>query len=413
MVLIKFIDDHVSTCINSAHLRRSHDYEIPSFLVYNVLVSVLVTTVLSILSLFFFKVLANRKVDNFDGYGIDRITIICSKLVKKFETIPTYAKELVPLINEPLLGKLPAIRSERFKYPILSNVIYSNKEDCQSEIAIYMSYILTEQFGYEVSDVKPEDMMHQIIDNLINTTFFLFSRHNNEGALQIEISRNTRDYGYPDFLLYNKNTLVLKRRKNFAQISAGWKIGFYTIDGTPEAASMPSRLVHLAGVFDLRNPCHWIKVISSIINIIHVLLTISPILPTDIIPLGRPLRLQPNLIIIFDYTSVTKEVSIKNLPYADDINARVKFLSSMENVSIDNDKRTTPEDEQQLKIMTKNVLAGLECLHEGGFVHRDIRKSNILYVISDNPANSCYVLIDWGKPGDKLTEWFKIGMMVY
>ncbi|CAG8811622.1 21435_t:CDS:1, partial [Gigaspora rosea] len=48
--------------------------------------------------------LANRKVDKVDGYGIDRTTIIFSKLIKKFETIPTYAKELVPLINEPLLG---------------------------------------------------------------------------------------------------------------------------------------------------------------------------------------------------------------------------------------------------------------------------------------------------------------------
>ncbi|RIB06855.1 hypothetical protein C2G38_2046463 [Gigaspora rosea] len=198
--------------------------------------------------------------------------------------------------------------------------------------------------------------------------------------------------------------------------AAGWKIGFYAIVRTPEAALMPSRLVHLAGVFDLRNPYHRIKVISSIIYIIRVLLTISPILPTDIIPLGRPLRLQPNLILTFDYTSVTKEVPIENLPYADDINARVKFLSSMyacargclSLVQAAEDSphclSATPEDEQQLKIMTKNVLVGLECLHEGGFVHRDIRMSNILYV------NSSYVLIDFehgGKSGNKITEWLK------
>ncbi|KAF0383962.1 crinkler family protein [Gigaspora margarita] len=365
------------------------------------------------------------------------------------------AKGLIPLINEPLLGKLPATCSEEHKYPILSKVVCTNKEDCQSEIAIYISYILTEKFGYEVLNVKSEDMMHQIIDNLIMSTFTLFSHHNNKEALQIEFIRNSTSFCYPDFLLYNNNVLVFKGEENpcsdmyndalgdlsekfyildpvfFGDMKflicyavAGWKIGFYAIDGMPEAASMPSRLVHLTDVFDLRLPYHQIKVISSIINIIRVLLTISPILPTDIIPIGRPLRLQQNSIITFDYTSVTKEVPIENLPYADDVNARVKFLSSMyacargclSLVQVAEDsltvcqvgrkkmyqlvmktrgKRATPKEELQLKIMTKNVLVGLECLHEEGFVHRDIRMPNILYVTSDNPANSSYVLIDF------------------
>ncbi|CAG8789577.1 22414_t:CDS:2, partial [Gigaspora rosea] len=296
------------------------------------------------------------------------------------------------------------------------------------------------QFGYEVSDVKSEDMMHQIIDNLIKNVISLFSRHYNEATLLNEFRRNIRYY-YPDFLLYNKNIHFFFGDMKFliCYAAAGWKIGFYAIDGTPEAASMPSRLVHLAGVFDLRNPYHRIKVVSSIINIIRVLLTISPILPTGVISLGKPLKLQPNSIITFDCTSVTKEVPIEKLPYADDVNARVKFLSSMyacakgrlslvqaaedsptvcrvegkkmyQLIMKTRGKRAIPEDEQQLKKMTKNILVGLECLHEGGFVHRDIRMSNILYVTSDNPANSSYVLIDFehgGKSGDKITEWLK------
>ncbi|CAG8801651.1 23339_t:CDS:2, partial [Dentiscutata erythropus] len=184
--------------------------------------------------------------------------------------------------------------------------------------------------------------------------------------------------------------------------AAEWKVGFYAIDGTSEAASKPSPLFSQ-------------------------------------IPIGKPLRLQPNSVIIFDYTSVTKEVSIKSLPYADDINSRIKFLSSMyacargclslvqaeENSPTicyvegskvyqlkmkTRGKRASPENENQLQIMTKHVLVGLECLHKGGFVHRDIKLSNILYVIFDNPANSSYVLIDFehgGKSGEKMTELLK------
>ena len=67
--------------------------------------------------------------------------------------------------------------------------------------------------------------------------------------------------------------------------------------------------------------------------------------------------------------------------------------------------------ENQLREMTKYVLTGLVRLHEGKFVHRDIRLPNILYV-PDSSENSKYVLIDFEhggydkqKPNGPLRDW--------
>ncbi|CAG8501483.1 7973_t:CDS:2 [Dentiscutata erythropus] len=115
-----------------------------------------------------------------------------NKIYKEFEMVPTFTKELVSLINEPLLGKLPVACNEEYKYTGLSNLIYTSEEDCQSDIAVHISSTLTEQFGYDVTGIKSEDMMHQVIDNLIKNTFSLFSRNANPETLQIEFIRNAK-----------------------------------------------------------------------------------------------------------------------------------------------------------------------------------------------------------------------------
>ncbi|KAG9286188.1 hypothetical protein G9A89_014174 [Geosiphon pyriformis] len=52
-----------------------------------------------------------------------------------------------------------------------------------------------------------------------------------------------------------------------------------------------------------------------------------------------------------------------------------------------------PKDEQTTRMMTCNLLTGLKRLHQCGYVHRDIRLSNIVYD-SNNPKGYENVLID-------------------
>jgi len=70
-----------------------------------------------------------------------------------------------------------------------------------------------------------------------------------------------------------------------------------------------------------------------------------------------------------------------------------------------------PTNEDDIRMMTKSLLAGLSSLHNGGYVHRDIRPPNILYV-PDAPEGYNYVLIDFEHAGfdgeefkDLLTDW--------
>ena len=63
------------------------------------------------------------------------------------------------------------------------------------------------------------------------------------------------------------------------------------------------------------------------------------------------------------------------------------------------------KSENDLRRMAKCVLNGLKRLHAGGFVHRDIRLPNILYLPHESQFE--YVLIDFengGKIGKKFTE---------
>ncbi|CAG8827284.1 12910_t:CDS:1, partial [Dentiscutata erythropus] len=78
-------------------------------------------------------------------------------------------------------------------YDGLSDLIYTNEEDRKCEMAVHITHILTEQFGYNISTIESKNMMHQVIDNLIKNTFTIFSRNAYPGKLQIELTRNTRD----------------------------------------------------------------------------------------------------------------------------------------------------------------------------------------------------------------------------
>ncbi|CAG8519945.1 1137_t:CDS:2, partial [Cetraspora pellucida] len=252
--------------------------------------------------------------------------------------------ELISLINEPLLRKLPVICGEEYKYPVLSNSVYTNKEDRQSGITLHISFILAEQFGYDVSGVQSEDIM--------------FNRHDNQGILQFEFSRALGIIKFSHVSYWFYFILVSKREEKssseaYNEALDDFSKKFYILDPllSGEAASMPNCLFHLAGI-----PYHRIKVISSIINIIRVLLTISSILHTN-------------------------EVSIENLPYADDINARVKFLSSM-------------------YACARGCLGLVQTAED---TQLSVIMFNILYATFDNPVAFSSTL----NMEDKMTEWLK------
>jgi len=212
---------------------------------------------------------------------------------------------------------------------------------------------------------------------------------------------------------------------------AGWKISFYAIDGTPEAASKPSRLITLSPQFDLWKVADRITVISVTINILRILVTIGPYLPNDVIPLYIPIQQALGSTITFYNDSVVKELSFQYLPYVDgSLKERIAFLREMyahvkgclnlvqlkkrpikgrstySLIMTMRGIRRLPCNETELHSMVRSLLVGLDCLHSGNYVHRDIQEPNVLFV-PENPAGSKYVLIDFehgGKANEEMNE---------
>jgi len=205
--------------------------------------------------------------------------------------------------------------------------------------------------------------------------------------------------------------------------AAGSKLGFFAIDG------FTGNLVPLTNLFDLHAPESRFMVIETIINIVRILNTMIPHLPTDVIPLGKPLKYGKSTTITFDTLTVVKELPIDDLPYTkEDAKKRIQLLQSMYECAKDysglvqvdklpttyisngrkfyklvmktRGRRIPPTNEDECRVMTKDLLKGLLRLHQNSFFHRDIRMSNILRV-SDN--NCTYSLIDFEHGGREAT----------
>jgi len=210
-------------------------------------------------------------------------------------------------------------------------------------------------------------------------------------------------------------------------------IRFYVLDGSSDGASLPSRLIPLTNKLDFTATRDRIIVIHTIINIIRIFVTIKDALPESPIPVGKRLKTNSSEIIFFD-DFVMKKIPKDNLPYSEIMDDRIGFLCKMYmhakgsiglvqiknipklkrrnyEVSLETrGYRHLPKDENELKTMTWCILMGLKRLHEGGYVHHDIRIPNIIYV----PNNDCspFVLIDFedgdysGKSVEKdLKDW--------
>ena len=134
--------------------------------------------------------------------------------MKRFDSIPKHAQDLVSLIDEPLLGTLPVgkfefdmIQMQVCKF-IIAFIILSTltSKSCQhpliaqslhpsyGKLSLITSYALTDPSGADISG-SSEDMLHSPLDMLVRNLLSTLS--NNMPGLPIDIDRNRTDgYGF-------------------------------------------------------------------------------------------------------------------------------------------------------------------------------------------------------------------------
>ncbi|CAB4374878.1 unnamed protein product [Rhizophagus irregularis] len=409
---------------------------------------------------------------SFDEMQVDRTSLICDILIQPFNTVPNRANDLKPLVDAKLIRKLPVFFYEERKFPQFAEYIQTNDDECGSNLAKHISCLLTDIFEKQDFDDTSEDMVHWGIDSLIRIPLQIFRESLGGGMLPIEMDRNSKDQGTttvgnkrPDFLCWTNDVLLFKGEEkadakdfsiaereledkfnkfdplNFGNIQfmlcyavAGPNLRFYAIDGSPNASPL-NRLVPLSNRLDIKNSRDRVSILCIVINIARIIRTVSGRIPRPIVPIGKRMKLEKSTITFFD-DSVEKMVSLNNLPHANDQN-RVAFLLAMYNcakghpgliqikegggpkirnrgtyrVVFETQGRNIQlNNENEVREMALSVLTGLAWLHENGYVHCDIRVSNIVFV--PGVEDYKYVLIDFEhsntsgfSPSELLKDW--------
>ena len=387
---------------------------------------------------------------------IDTTAVICDALIQPFDTVPNEADDLMSLIATPLIRKLPVSFHEERKFPQFAEFIQTSDKECGSNLAKHISCLLTDTFEKQNLDDTTEDMMHWGIDSLIRVPLQIFRENLGGGVLPIEMDRNSKDQGTttignkrPDFLCWANGVLLFKGEEKaeaddfsvavdelkekfnkfdplyFGNVQfmvcyavAGPLLGFYAINGSPNANPL-NRLVPLSNRLNIRNSRDRVSILCMVVNIARIIRTVSNTIPRTIVPIGKRLKLAKSTITFFE-DSVEKMVPLEHLPHEGNVNDRVAFLQRMYNCAkghpgliqvkegggpkIKNRGvyrvvfETRGQDfrlrsENEVREMAHSVLTGLTWLHKNGYVHRDIRISNIVFV--PNIRNYRYTLIDF------------------
>ncbi|CAG8612824.1 9959_t:CDS:2 [Ambispora gerdemannii] len=340
----------------------------------------------------------------------DQTDQICNQLLQPFETIPSKARELSTLIKADLLCKLPVAGGEEVKFPILKDFIYTSEEVRRSTIAMHINYVLSDPIGDAVIGTGSEDMMHSSVDALIRYLLQIFVKALG-GKLPIEFDRNradpkstTKGRDRPDFLCWTREVLLFKGEENgdakdfdlaVEELQSKFNICFYAIDGSPDAGNQLDRLIPLTDLLKIDHRRDRVTILHTMINITRIMLTVSTKIPNNIIPLGKRRKTGETTITFFD-DFVEKKIPRNHLPYAND-DTRIHFLVRMYKcakgypglVQIKNEPTlknrgsykvlmTTwglnilPKNEGELKAMSKSIITGLDRLHRGNFVHRNM-----------------------------------------
>jgi hypothetical protein len=386
---------------------------------------------------------------------VDRTVLICDDLIQPFDTVPNQVNDIRPLVTTQLLRKFPVSFGEERQFPQLAEYIQTNDNERGSNLAKYISYLLTDIFEKQNFDDTSKDMVHWGIDSLIRIPLQIFRESLGGGVLPIEMDRNSKDQGTttvnnkrPDFLCWTNDVLLFKGEEkgdfkdfqiaehelvdkfdkfdplNFGNIQfmicyavAGSNLRFYAINGSPNANSL-NRLVSLSDRLDIKNSRDRVSILCIVVNIARIIRTVCGGISRLIVPIGKRIKLKKSTITFFD-DSVEKLVPLEYLPHMNDFDDRVAFLLEVYSCAkghpgliqikegVDPKIRTQGtyrvvfetrgrtfqlNSENEAREMAHSVLTGLAWLHENDYVHCDIRLPNIVFVPDEEYK---YILIDF------------------
>ncbi|CAB4445890.1 unnamed protein product [Rhizophagus irregularis] len=369
---------------------------------------------------------------------VDETALICEALIQSFDTIPNQAHES--------------------KYPQLAEYIQTSDDECESSLAKHIFCILTSDiFEKQILDGTSEDMLHWAIDSLIRILLQIFHENLGGRVLPIEMDQNSKDQGMttisnkrPDFLCWTNGVLIFKGEEK-AEIDdfpvarhtiydmlhcSRIKIAFLCNQWTVKHKPAKSFSSALKSIGHQKNSQDHISILSIIINIARIIRTVSNTISSTIVPIGKRLKLEKSTITFFD-DSVEKMIPLKYLPYEGDVDDRVAFLQGMYDCAIGHPgliqikegegpkirNRTTYRivfetrgrdfqlrNENEVRAMAYSVVIGLTWLHKNGYVHRDIRLANILFL--PGVRDYRYILTDFEygnasglKVSERLKDW--------
>nr|CAG8490445.1 3960_t:CDS:2 [Entrophospora candida] len=405
----------------------------------------------------------------------DKTKFLCENLIQPFDTLPTHAGQLLDLINAPLLAKLPvASYSDLGKFRKLGDYIYYDEMDSDSELASMISHALSEteitNIVTELEMVTSVDLLTkrplQLFCN--NSDFRIeFSRNATEKKYTTNAKSTpaTTKNARPDLLGYINDVLVIKNEEKAARnkfdtakeelISKFSKLDplyfgnikflicyavakdifcFFAIDGPSKMLVPLSTQLYMD---DLNARFTTLRIIINIARIFKTMTT-KDAFPAKVIPLGKPLQLRHSTITFFEgyvqkivldseLYGIEEDDCVDTLKHMYELaKGHYGLVQVLEGPIFRKGRRRPgkyiiklktrglecpPKDEQTTQVMTCSLLTGLKRLHQCGYVHRDIRLSNIVYD-SNNSKGYEYVLIDFeygGKANEKfdilLTDW--------
>ncbi|RGB22127.1 hypothetical protein C1646_678054 [Rhizophagus diaphanus] len=326
--------------------------------------------------------------------------------------------------------------------------------------------ITTQKVGntfYEVQDnnIRVVIRVPVTTDSMIKIPLENFNKYL-EGSLLIDIDRDKSDSSSttkgtqrPDFLCWIKKLLIFKGEEkanvsdfDIARIelvekfnvlnsiffgnvkflicyaAAGSNMQFYVINSSKETVKNLNQLMPLTSVLNSINLVDRITILRTTVNIARIMLTISDNIPDVIISLGKKQKLGHSYITFFA-NSVVKLIPEIDLPYAQNLQSHVRFLTLMYNhvkghprlVQIKEDPLFIKDERMyKVKIATRGILCNLnnendvqkmtKCvltrllarLHAGKFIYHDIQILNIMFV-PEYHDNFRYVLIDFEHRG--------------
>src|SRR4051812_48069647 len=76
--------------------------------------------------------------------------LICDALIQPFDTVPSQADDLKPLIDAPLIRKLPVSLYEERKFPQFVELIKTSHDECGNILARHISCCLVNDIFKEL-----------------------------------------------------------------------------------------------------------------------------------------------------------------------------------------------------------------------------------------------------------------------